>query len=91
MAAIATEHALADVPGYGLARLVQASLHHAIPPEAISSLIADTLATHPLTALADTHPDNDPTTPDGPTTPHDAPPTPHEPPDREPTDDREDD
>lgn len=56
MAAIATDHALTDRPGYGLARLVQASLHHAIPPEAITTLIAEALATHPLPPGTD-HPD----------------------------------
>jgi hypothetical protein len=84
MAAIATEHALTDTPGYGLARLVQASLHHALPPEAITSLIAEALAEHPLTRLAGAHPDDNPVTPTGPT---DDPPIPHEPADREHTDD----
>jgi hypothetical protein len=56
MASIATEHALTDRPGYGLARLVKASLNHAIPPEAISTLIAEALASQPLAALTGTHP-----------------------------------
>jgi hypothetical protein len=56
MASIATDHALTDAPGYGLARLIQASLHHAVPPEAISTLIAEALDAHPLTALTRTRP-----------------------------------
>jgi hypothetical protein len=56
MANITTEHALTDLPGYGLARLVKASLHHAIPPETISTLITEALATQPLAALTGTHP-----------------------------------
>jgi hypothetical protein len=83
MAAIATEHALTDRPGYGLAQLVQASLHHALPPEAISTLITKALAKHPLTRLTGARHDNGATTPTGPT---EALPIPHEPEDREHTD-----
>jgi hypothetical protein len=72
MAAIATDHALADAPGYGLARLVQASLHHALPPEAISAVIADALAEHPLARRPHARPDN------GRTMPTDAAPAPHD-------------
>jgi hypothetical protein len=81
MAAIAIDHALADTPAYGLARLVQVSLHHALPPEAISAVIADALAEHPLTQPTEARPDN------GTTTPTNAPPAPHDRSDHDPTDD----
>ncbi|MFZ1987092.1 MAG: DUF4192 domain-containing protein [Desulfatitalea sp.] len=84
MAAIATEHALTDRPGYGLARLVQASLHHALPPEAITTLITEALAEHPLTVPTGPRHDSDTTTPAGPT---DGPPIPSDPADRDHTDD----
>jgi hypothetical protein len=84
MAAIATEHALADVPGYGLARLVQASLRHAVPPEAITSIITDALTAHPLAALTGTRHRGDPATPGDAVT---GEPTPPEPTHRDHTDD----
>jgi hypothetical protein len=48
MAAIATEHALQDTSGYRLARLIQACLHAAVPPDVLGDLIAEGLSTHPL-------------------------------------------
>ena len=53
---IATGHALADDPGYGLAQLLRESLHRALPPEAITAVITDALANHPLTRPPDTGP-----------------------------------
>jgi hypothetical protein len=46
-AAIATEHALADHPGYVLARLIGTCLEQAVPPEAITHLITQALAVRP--------------------------------------------
>jgi hypothetical protein len=56
MAAIATDHALADTPGYGLARLLKVGLHRAIPPEALTTLLAESAAVNPLTARRRTDP-----------------------------------
>jgi Domain of unknown function (DUF4192) len=57
LASLAAERALADVPGYGLARLIRSSLRAAVPPEAIRTLITEALAAHLLDDL-DARPDD---------------------------------